>query len=124
MSRRLSIIFALLLILPLLLLGGDKKKDAGPTKVEGPGVKTADGLRYWDIVVGTGREATKFKRVRVHYTGWLQNGRKFDSSLDSGRPFVFNLGGAQVIPGWDEGVLGMKEGGRRQLRVPPELAYG
>jgi len=124
MSYRLAIFAVLLLFTPLALVGGDKKKEAGPTKVEGSGTRTADGLRYWDLVVGTGREATKYKRVRVHYTGWLLNGRKFDSSLDRGRPFVFNLGGAQVIPGWDEGVLGMKEGGRRQLRVPPELAYG
>ena len=62
--------------------------------------------------------------VRVHYTGWLTNGKKFDSSVDHGQPFTFHLGGGEVIKGWDEGVEGMKVGGKRQLRIPPELAYG
>jgi peptidylprolyl isomerase len=122
MRLRFSII-AVVLAFSLFLAGGDKH-DSGPTKVEGPGFKLPNGLRYWDVVVGTGMPAVKNKRVRVHYTGWLLSGRKFDSSRDSGHPFVFQVGGHQVIPGWDEGIVGMKEGGRRQLRVPPELAYG
>ncbi|MGA3210016.1 MAG: FKBP-type peptidyl-prolyl cis-trans isomerase [Terriglobales bacterium] len=95
-----------------------------PTKVEGKGHSTSSGLQYWDIKVGTGPEATAGKTVSVHYTGWLTNGKKFDSSLDSGRPFNFELGAGRVIKGWDEGVAGMKVGGKRQLRIPSDLAYG
>ena len=82
-------------------------------------------LVYWDLKVGTGAEAKKGRTVKVHYTGWLlENGSKFDSSLDRGQPFEFTLGAGQVIKGWDEGVAGMKVGGKRQLRIPPELGYG
>jgi len=95
-----------------------------PTKVTGDGVKTGSGLQYWDIVVGTGAVAKEGDRVRVHYTGWLTTGKKFDSSVDAGRPFTFALGNGEVISGWDEGVEGMKVGGKRQLRIPPELGYG
>ncbi len=95
-----------------------------PTPVTGDGVKTESGLQYWDIVVGTGPVAKEGDAVRVHYTGWLVSGKKFDSSLDFGRPFTFALGNGEVIQGWDEGVAGMKVGGKRQLRIPPELAYG
>jgi FKBP-type peptidyl-prolyl cis-trans isomerase FkpA len=96
----------------------------GPTKIEGKTTKTASGLEYYDIKVGAGTEAVKGKSVTVHYTGWLINGKKFDSSLDRKSPFTFSLGGGQVIKGWDEGVAGMKVGGKRQLRIPPELGYG
>ncbi len=95
-----------------------------PTKVTGDGVKTADGLQYWDIKVGTGELAKEGSHVRVHYTGWLTTGKKFDSSVDAGKPFDFTLGNGEVIKGWDEGVAGMKVGGKRQLRIPPELGYG
>jgi FKBP-type peptidyl-prolyl cis-trans isomerase len=95
-----------------------------PTKVTGDGVKTADGLQYWDIKVGTGDVAKEGSHVRVHYTGWLTTGKKFDSSVDAGKPFDFTLGNGEVIKGWDEGVAGMKVGGKRQLRIPPELGYG
>jgi len=95
----------------------------GPTKVTGPGTKTASGLEYWDIKVGTGATANKSQTVKVHYTGWLTNDKKFDSSV-GGNPFQFTLGAGQVIKGWDEGVAGMKVGGKRQLRIPPDLAYG
>ena len=98
-------------------------KGAGPTKVAGEGTKTADGLQYWDIQVGTGRTADRGNTVRVHYTGWLTNGKKFDSSV-GGQPFEFRIGAHQVIKGWEEGVAGMKMGGKRQLRIPPDLAYG
>src|ERR1700687_3537052 len=95
-----------------------------PTKVTGDGVKTESGLQYWDIVVGTGAVAKEGDRVRVHYTGWLSTGKKFDSSVDAGRPFTFALGNGEVIRGWDEGVAGMKVGGKRQVHIPPELGYG
>ena len=105
--------------------GGSAKPDtSAPTKVTGAPTKTPDGLEYWDIKAGTGPTATAGHTVKVHYTGWLTNGKKFDSSVDRGEPFTFDLGGGQVIKGWDEGVAGMKVGGKRQLRIPPELAYG
>jgi FKBP-type peptidyl-prolyl cis-trans isomerase len=95
-----------------------------PTKVTGDGVKTASGLQYWDIKVGTGLEAKDGDHVKVHYTGWFTDGKKFDSSVDAHQPYEFTLGKGDVIKGWDEGVTGMKVGGKRQLRIPPELAYG
>jgi FKBP-type peptidyl-prolyl cis-trans isomerase len=95
-----------------------------PTKVTGDGVKTESGLQYWDIRVGNGDVAKEGSRVRVHYTGWLTTGKKFDSSLDAGKPFDFTIGNGEVIKGWEEGVAGMKVGGRRQLRIPPALGYG
>jgi FKBP-type peptidyl-prolyl cis-trans isomerase FkpA len=96
---------------------------AAPTKVTGDPVKTADGLQYWDITVGNGT-TEKGKNVTVHYTGWLTSGKKFDSSVDAGKPFNFRLGNGDVIKGWDEGVAGMKVGGKRQLKIPGDLAYG
>ena len=95
-----------------------------PTKVTGAPIKTASGLEYWDIKVGTGAVAQSGQHVKVDYTGWLTNGKKFDSSVGTGKPFDFKLGARQVIKGWDEGVAGMKVGGKRQLRIPPDLAYG
>jgi len=95
-----------------------------PTKVTGEGVKTDSGLQYWDIKVGTGDEAKSGDKVKVHYTGWFTSGKKFDSSVDAQQPYTFTLGQGNVIKGWDEGVAGMKVGGKRQLRIPPELAYG
>ena len=96
----------------------------GPTKVTGEGTKTPSGLQYWDIRPGTGAVAEAGKKVKVDYTGWLTTGKKFDSSVGTGQPFEFTLGAGQVIKGWDEGVAGMKIGGKRQLRIPPDLAYG
>ncbi|MGA2695652.1 MAG: FKBP-type peptidyl-prolyl cis-trans isomerase [Terriglobales bacterium] len=95
-----------------------------PTKVTGEGTTTADGLKYWDIKLGTGATAATGQNVTVHYTGWLTNGKKFDSSVDRNEPFQFGLGQHQVIKGWDEGVAGMKVGGKRQLHIPAALAYG
>ena len=97
---------------------------SGPTKVTGAPTTTASGLQYWDIKTGTGTTALRGQKVRVHYTGWLTSGKKFDSSVGTGHPFEFTLGEGQVIKGWDEGVAGMKVGGKRQLRIPPQLAYG
>lgn len=87
-------------------------------------VTTDSGLQYHDFVVGEGASPEAGKQVAVHYTGWLQDGTKFDSSLDRGQPFVFALGVGSVIQGWDVGVAGMKVGGQRQLVIPPELGYG
>jgi FKBP-type peptidyl-prolyl cis-trans isomerase len=95
-----------------------------PTKVTGDGVKTDSGLQYWDIKIGLGPLAKAGDRVKVHYTGWLTTGKKFDSSVDAKQPYEFTLGQDEVIKGWDEGVAGMKVGGKRQLRIPPDLAYG
>jgi len=90
---------------------------------------TASGLEYEDVEVGTGAEAKAGVTVTVHYTGWLQNadgsaGKKFDSSKDRNEPFRFPLGGGRVIRGWDEGVQGMKIGGKRRLVIPAALGYG
>jgi FKBP-type peptidyl-prolyl cis-trans isomerase FkpA len=87
-------------------------------------ITTASGLIYEDTVVGAGAEAKAGDHVVVHYTGWLTNGSKFDSSKDRNDPFDFPLGQRQVISGWDEGVQGMKIGGTRKLTIPPQLGYG
>ncbi len=85
---------------------------------------TTSGLQYVDIKKGEGREAHAGETASVHYTGWLTNGTKFDSSKDRGEPFAFRLGAGQVIRGWDEGVEGMHIGGIRKLTIPPQLGYG
>lgn len=82
------------------------------------------GLYVEDLEEGDGPEATAGSRVRVHYTGWLPDGTQFDTSREGPEPFAFTVGAGQVIPGWDQGVQGMREGGRRRLVIPPELAYG
>jgi FKBP-type peptidyl-prolyl cis-trans isomerase len=81
-------------------------------------------LKSEDSVVGDGPEAVPGKTLRVNYIGWLENGNKFDASKDNGEPFEFRLGGKQVIAGWDEGVKGMKVGGKRKLTIPPEMGFG
>jgi peptidylprolyl isomerase len=85
---------------------------------------TATGLAYQDAKVGSGASPVKGKLVKVHYTGWLLNGTKFDSSVDRKEPFEFAIGAGQVIPGWDEGVMSMKVGGKRRLTIPAKLGYG
>ena len=108
---------ALLALCGLLVVGVSA---ADETKV----VTTDSGLKYIDLKVGTGEKAKKGDTVEVHYTGWLKNGKKFDSSVDRGEPFEFKLGAGRVIKGWDEGVAGMKVGGKRKLIIPSKLAYG
>lgn len=83
-----------------------------------------NGIKYVDLVVGGGAEAREGNDVRVHYTGTFPDGREFDSSRNGGQPYPFRLGAGQVIRGWDEGIKGMKVGGRRKLTIPPSLAYG
>ena len=96
-------------------------EQAGP---EGKEVTTPSGLQYIDLKVGLGATAQAGQTVSVHYTGWLENGKKFDSSVDRGQPFSFPLGAGRVIKGWDEGVQGMKVGGKRKLIIPSQLGYG
>jgi FKBP-type peptidyl-prolyl cis-trans isomerase len=125
----LAIFFALTAVFVVAQTATKKTTPAAPntnapTKVTGDGVKTASGLQYWDIKLGTGDVAKQGNHVRVHYTGWLTTGKKFDSSVDGGKPFDFTLGNGEVIKGWDEGVAGMKVGGKRQLRIPPDIGYG
>jgi len=120
-------VIAIVTFVATAFFGQSSKKpdNSAPTKVTGEGTKTADGLQYWDLKVGTGATATSGQSAKVHYTGWLTNGKKFDSSVDRGEPFsVEPLGSAPVIKGWNEGIIGMKVGGKRQLRIPAPLAYG
>src|SRR5580698_1517585 len=100
------------------------RSPVGPTKVTGEPTKTASGLEYWDTKIGTGAVAQAGQQVKVDYTVWLASGKKIDSSVGTGKPYEFMLGAGQVIKGWDEGIVGMKVGGKRQLRIPPDLAYG
>jgi peptidylprolyl isomerase len=116
LTRRRALALAALPLAPVLLSRTPAK---GQTKVTTP-----SGLSYTDLVVGTGPSPQAGQRVTVHYTGTLTNGTKFDSSRDRNEPFTFTIGRGQVIKGWDEGVMSMKVGGRRQLTIPPELAYG
>lgn len=119
-------IAALSLAFLLVALAQTAKPDTSkPTDVKAlKAQSTTDGLKYYDIKEGTGPVAKSGDKVKVHYTGWLTDGKKFDSSVDRGEPFQFTLGAGQVIKGWDEGVAGMKVGGKRQLQIPPQLGYG
>src|SRR5579863_2286860 len=115
---------ALILIsLTVLSLTAFGAADGAPGKM----TELLDGLKYSDATLGTGTEATRAHKVTVNYTGWLSNngekGRKFDSSV-GGAPFAFTLGAKQVVPGFDEGITGMKVGGKRTVIIPPELGYG
>jgi FKBP-type peptidyl-prolyl cis-trans isomerase FkpA len=96
----------------------------GPPAVNLPSTTLPNGMEFVDIQVGTGDQAVAGKQVTVHYTGWLTDGKKFDSSRDRRDPFQFALGRGQVIKGWDEGVQGMRVGGQRRLIIPPSLGYG
>ena len=115
----------------LLALGGTQAAPARPRyepgeylKKKGSIITSKSGLQYVDGQVGEGKTAKSGDTVEVHYVGTLADGKKFDSSRDRNQPFSFHLGAGQVIKGWDEGVAGMKEGGKRTLIIPPELGYG
>jgi FKBP-type peptidyl-prolyl cis-trans isomerase FkpA len=92
--------------------------------MSGTFTSTPSGLKYLDVQAGTGATAQPGQKAKVHYTGWLTSGQKFDSSLDRKEPFEFTLGAGMVIKGWDEGVAGMKVGGKRKLVIPAALGYG
>ena len=121
LSRFACAVLALAIAAAVPLLG---RVDAATNQV----IEMPNGLKYTDTKTGDGAAATPGNKVSVHYTGWLYNngakGAKFDSSVDRGQPFQFTLGAHQVIAGWDEGVAGMKVGGKRTLIIPPELGYG
>jgi len=102
--------------------GGDMTQ--GPPPVSGEPIETGSGLKYTEIEPGSGDSPEPGQTVVVHYTGWLEDGTKFDSSLDRGTPFSFPIGTGQVIAGWDQGLATMQVGGKRRLVIPPELAYG
>jgi FKBP-type peptidyl-prolyl cis-trans isomerase len=108
-------------VLFIVLRGGG---NSTPSAAPGTEVTTASGLKYVDEVVGTGDSPKQGQNVTVHYTGTLENGTKFDSSVDKGQPYTFPIGTGRVIKGWDEGVMSMKVGGKRRLIVPANLAYG
>ncbi len=120
---------ALVLVAGVAVLCLVSFQSSADEKKEGKVVTTASGLKYEDLKQGTGDAAKAGDLVQVHYTGWLTTdgatkGKKFDSSLDRGEPFKFKLGNGDVIKGWDEGVAGMKVGGKRRLVIPPALGYG
>jgi peptidylprolyl isomerase len=100
--------------------GGQKPAE----KPKGKVITTKSGLQYEELKAGRGVSPKPGQLVTVHYTGWLTNGKKFDSSVDRGQPFEFVIGQRQVIPGWDEGVMTMKVGGKRKLIIPSKLGYG
>ncbi len=116
--KQYSKIVALIILVAFLAVPSFAAQDAKKT------VTTKSGLKYVDVVVGKGASPTVGKQVTVHYTGTLENGTKFDSSVDRKEPFSFTIGVGQVIPGWDEGVMSMKVGGKRKLIIPPNLGYG
>jgi peptidylprolyl isomerase len=116
----------LLATLGPLLLPASAAQDKGKPGAEPPGreVVTPSGLRYVDLRLGQGDEAATGKIVEVHYVGWLEDGTRFDSSRDHDRPLTFRLGAGDALKGWDEGLVGMKVGGKRKLVIPPLLGFG
>lgn len=143
MSKKFALLVVALLVAATASLTGCAKEEPTPEPSTGttqsqtepaestPATPSTEGtaapvteLKIEDIKVGTGAEAVAGKMVTVHYTGWLTDGTKFDSSVDRNQPFQFQLGAGMVIPGWDQGVAGMKVGGKRKLTIPPDLGYG
>jgi FKBP-type peptidyl-prolyl cis-trans isomerase len=121
MLRRALVLGSLLLAAPAC---SQKIDEPAPVQHTEKKPVPKDEYKAEDVVVGKGREAKEGETVKVHYTGTLKNGTKFDSSRDKGEPFEFTLGKGMVIKGWDKGVVGMKVGGKRKLTIPHDLAYG
>lgn len=131
--RNVEKLLVVLLLIAAVAIAACSEKDTRPAAAgqnaavpvaSGEKVTTPSGLSYTELVKGSGASPVAGKEVKVHYTGWLENGTKFDSSVDRGEPLVFNVGIGQVIPGWDEGVMSMKVGGKRRLVIPANLGYG
>jgi peptidylprolyl isomerase/FKBP-type peptidyl-prolyl cis-trans isomerase FkpA len=120
-NQWMAMSLGLVLIAGVACTGKDKGVDTASASREGAEVTE---LKKEDLTLGSGDEAVSGKKVTVHYTGWLVDGKKFDSSLDRGQPFTFDLGAGRVIQGWDQGVVGMKVGGKRKLTIPASLGYG
>ena len=105
--------------------GSEEPDDTnGPPPIDVEGVTTASGLQIYDVIIGEGEEVRAGDAAAINFTGWLESGVQFDTSLDDGELLTFGLGRGQVIAGWDEGIVGMKPGSVRRLIVPPELGYG
>lgn len=125
MQRTIIAVLALIFLSSQHTVAGEKHKTEHPGETTGMKEdSTASGLKYIDMVIGEGELPTQGKTVTVHYTGFLTDGKKFDSSVDRNQPFEFKIGVGQVIKGWDEGVATMKVGGKRKLIIPPQLGYG
>lgn len=122
--RRSHMTLIMTILVVTSILGGGTIMTTSGQQSNTQEVTTSSGLKYVDQVIGTGEVAVAGKTANVHYTGWLENGKKFDSSVDRGQPFSFPLGAGRVIKGWDEGVQGMKVGGKRKLTIPSDLGYG
>jgi FKBP-type peptidyl-prolyl cis-trans isomerase FkpA len=122
MRRSLGLLSVFLFASSLNASGDDRAAD-GETVVAGD-IVLPSGLKYREVRQGTGAAAKKGDTVEVHYTGWLADGKKIDSSVDRGQPFTFALGAGNVIKGLEEGLAGMKVGGKRRITIPPELGYG
>jgi FKBP-type peptidyl-prolyl cis-trans isomerase len=120
MKKIFSVLCVLVFVALVQLINSNASAGEKKEKI----ITTDSGLKYVDIKEGSGEAAKKGDTVDVHYTGWLKDGKKFDSSKDRNRAFSFTLGAGRVIKGWDEGVQGMKVGGVRKLIIPPDLAYG
>lgn len=119
--RRQRIILGVSVLVVLALIAGGIYWATTRNAGNGNGVTE---LQMEDLVIGEGTEAAAGDQITVHYTGWLEDGTKFDSSVDRGQPFTFILGAGNVIEGWDQGVAGMREGGKRRLTIPSDLGYG
>lgn len=125
MSVKKSVVIAVLsIIYAMPVLAVQEPVKVKGTAAAAKSVTTPSGLKYVDVKVGNGVSPVKGKQVKVHYTGTLENGKKFDSSVDRNEPFSFVIGVGQVIQGWDEGVMSMKVGGKRKLIIPSKLGYG
>ncbi len=124
MTKRFGVLAVAFAFGMVALAAVETRAEDKDKKEKGKVVTTDSGLKYEDLKEGAGEAAKKGDTVEVHYTGWLTDGKKFDSSLDRNEAFSFKLGAGMVIKGWDEGVAGMKVGGKRKLTIPPELGYG